>query len=375
MKILNENIDINTRAWSVFKFFNWNYTLIILALQIIGLINLYSAAHSTEHLSRVFHAQVYWILIGWLVFYLVYRLQYQVFLNHAATLYGLNLMALILVLFVGKRIYGSRRWLDLVVFNYQPSETMKFFLVLFMASYLGRRKLENFGLMDLIAPLFILIVPFLVTAKQPDLGTALLLMAIPSSMILFLKVRKKILIGLLALAVLFGYGTWDRFLKPYQKDRVKSFLNPNQDPQGAGYNSIQAKIAIGSGKFFGRGFQKGSQNQLQFLPERHSDFIFCVLSEEYGLLGGSLTLICFLILLFMILNIGQNSKDRKGALVCVGTTAFMFWHIFTNVGMVTGLLPIVGVPLPLLSYGGSSMVTFMATLGLVASVERRSYLF
>ena len=244
-----------------------------------------------------------------------------------------------------------------------------------MANYLGRRKLENFGLKELVVPVLILIVPFLVTAKQPDLGTALLLLAIPSSMILFLKVKRNIFIGILTFSILFGYGAWDQFLKPYQRDRIKNFLNPNRDPQGTGYNSIQAKIAIGSGKVLGRGFQKGSQNQLQFLPEKHSDFIFCVLSEEYGLMGGLLTLGCFLILLFIILNIARNSKDRKGALICVGVTAFIFWHVFINVGMVTGLLPIVGIPLPFLSYGGSSMITFMAALGLVASVERRNYLF
>lgn len=368
-------ININLREKSILKGFNWNYVSMILALQIIGLINLYSAAYSTEYLSRVFYAQIHWILTGWLIFYFIYRLRYQVFLKHSAVFYGLNLMALVLVLFIGKRIYGSRRWLDLVFFNYQPSETMKIFLILFMASFLGRRKLENFGLKELIQPVLILILPFLVTAKQPDLGTALLLLIIPSSMILFLKVRKSILIGILTLSAFFTYGAWDKVLKPYQKDRVKSFLNPSRDPQGTGYNSIQAKIAIGSGKIFGRGFQKGSQSQLQFLPERHSDFIFCVLSEEYGFIGGILTLICFLILLFMILDIAKNSKDRRAALICVGTVAFMFWHIFTNVGMVTGLLPIVGVPLPLFSYGGSSMVTFMTALGLVASVERQNYLF
>ena len=372
--MMNQNI-INFREKSILKNFNWNYVSIILALQIIGLINLYSAAYSTEYLSRVFYAQIHWILIGWLAFYFIYRLRYQVFLKYSVIFYGLNLIALILVLFIGQRIYGSRRWLDLVFFNYQPSETMKVFLILFMASYLGRHKLENFGLKELVQPVLIPIFPFLFIIKQPDLGTALLLLIISSSMILFLKVKKNILIGVLTLSVLLTYGAWDQVLKPYQKDRVRSFLNPNRDPQGTGYNSIQAKIAIGNGKLFGRGFQKGSQSQLQFLPERHSDFIFCVLSEEYGLIGGVLTLSCFLILLFMILNIAKDSKDRRGALLCVGAVAFIFWHVFINVGMVTGLLPIVGVPLPLFSYGGSSMVTFMATLGLVASVERQNYLF
>ena len=372
---MNKTIDINAKETSILRFFNWNHVLIILALQIIGLINLYSAAHSTEHLNQIFQSQIYWILIGWMIFYFIWRLQYRFFLNHSALFYGLNLAALVLVLIIGKQIYGARRWLDLVFFNYQPSETMKLFLILFMANYLGRHKLENFGLRELVIPVLILIIPFLTTAKQPDLGTALLLLAIPSTMILFLKVKKNILIGVLTFSVLFGYGAWDQLLEPYQKDRIKNFLNPNLDPRGTGYNSIQAKIAIGSGKIFGRGFQKGSQNQLQFLPERHSDFIFCVLSEEYGFVGGLLTLSCFLVLLFMILNIAQHSKDRRGALICVGVTAFFFWHIFTNVGMVTGLLPIVGVPLPLLSYGGSSMITFMAALGLVASVDRRNYLF
>ena len=368
------NIDtIGQRA--LLKRFDWNYAFIILALQMIGLINLYSAAHSTEHLSRVFRSQVHWILIGWLVFFIIYRLDYKNLLKYSALFYVLNLAALVLVLFVGKRIYGSRRWLDLVFFNYQPSETMKFFLILFMASYLGSHKLENFNFRELIRPGLIMVVPFLVTAKQPDLGTALLLLAIAASMILFLKVRKNILITVLILTTVLTYGTWDYALKPYQKDRVKSFLNPEKDPQGRGYNSIQAKIAIGSGEFFGRGFQRGSQNQLQFLPERHSDFIFCVLSEEHGFIGSVLTLGCFLVLLFLILNTAQKSMDRRAALVCVGATAFIFWHVFINVAMVTGLLPIVGVPLPLLSYGGSSMITFMAILGVVASIGRDRYMF
>ena len=354
---------------------NWNYVLLIGALQMIGLANLYSAAQSTERLGHVFHAQFYWICIGWLFFYFIHRLRYQVFLRHSKTFYFINLVALIAVLLIGKQIYGSRRWLNLIFFNYQPSETMKVFLILFMADFLGRRKLENLGIRELILPTLILIFPFLLTVKQPDLGTALLLLVIPSSIILFLKVKRRLLIGLLACSIVVGYGAWDHFLKPYQKERVKSFLNPGQDPQGSGYNSIQAKIAIGSGKLTGRGFQKGPQSQLDFLPERHSDFIFCVLSEEHGFVGACLTLILFLILFFIILDIGKNSNDRSGAMICVGAVSFMFWHLLINVGMVTGLLPVVGVPLPLFSYGGSSMVTFMATLGLVASVERQNHLF
>ena len=357
------------------KRFDWNYAFIILTLQIIGLVNLYSAAYSTDHLARVFTAQLVWIPIGWCAFFVISRFDYKLLVKYSPFFYGANLLALVLVLFIGKRIYGSRRWLDLGVFNFQPSETMKFFLILFMAGFLARHKLENFGFRDLFKPLVILGIPFLVTAKQPDLGTALLLMAIPASMILFLKVQRKVLLTVLTALSLAIPMAWNYALKDYQKNRVLNFLNPERDPRGTGYNSIQAKIAIGSGQVLGRGFQQGSQNQLQFLPERHSDFIFCVLSEEYGFIGGAFTLISFMILLFLILNIARDCGDRAGSLICVGVCAFIFWHLIINIGMVAGLMPIVGVPLPLLSYGGSSMVTFMVSLGIVASVGNRRYMF
>ena len=369
------SLDLKLESRSGFKRFDWNYAFIILTLQIIGLINLYSAAYSTDHLARVFTAQTMWIPIGWLAFLIISRIDYKMIIKYSPILYGTNLIALILVLFIGKRIYGSRRWLDLFVFNYQPSESMKFFLILFMAGFLARHKLENFGFKDLIKPCMILGIPFLLTAKQPDLGTALLLLAIPSSMILFLKVQRKVLATIAILLSLTLPAAWMYALKPYQKNRILNFLNPERDPRGTGYNSIQAKIAIGSGQILGRGFQQGSQNQLQFLPERHSDFIFCVLSEEYGFIGGLITLSAFLILLFIILNIAKDCGDRSGALICVGVAAFIFWHLIINIGMVAGLMPIVGVPLPLLSYGGSSMVTFMTSLGIVASVGNRRYMF
>jgi rod shape determining protein RodA len=368
-------LDLRIEERSALKRFDWNFAAVILSLQVIGLVNLYSAAYSTDHLNRVFFAQLIWIPIGWVAFILVARLDYRSLLKKAPIFYGVNLFALVLVLIIGKQFYGARRWLDLGVINFQPSETMKLFLILYLAAYLARHKLQNFSFQDLIKPGLILLFPFLLTAKQPDLGTAILLLAIPSSMILFLKVRRRVVV---TLAIIFAVSlpvAWTYALKPYQKNRVMNFLNPERDPRGTGYNSIQAKIAIGSGQILGRGFQQGSQNQLQFLPERHSDFIFCVLSEEYGFIGGMFTLSFFLILLFMILNIARESGDRGGALVCVGSAAFIFWHLIINIGMVAGLLPIVGVPLPLLSYGGSSMVTFMVSLGIVASVGRGRFMF
>jgi rod shape determining protein RodA len=373
--MLSQSLDLKIESRSAFKRFNWDFALVILFLQIIGLINLYSAAYSTDHLSGVFRSQVIWISIGWTAFFIVSRIDYKNFIKFSPVFYWMNLLALVLVLIIGKKIYGSRRWLDLMVFNYQPSESMKFFLILFMAGFLARKRLENFDFKDLLLPVLILGAPFLLTAKQPDLGTALLLLAIPSSMILFLKVKRKVLITLVTLLAVSLPLAWNYALKPYQKNRVLNFLNPERDPRGTGYNSIQAKIAIGSGQILGRGYRDGSQNQLQFLPERHSDFIFCVLSEEFGFIGALITVTTFLVLLLIILNIARECGDRAGALVCVGVTAFIFWHLIINIGMVAGLLPIVGVPLPLLSYGGSSMVTFMVALGIVASIGNRRFMF
>lgn len=373
--MLSQSLDLKIESRSAFKRFNWDFAIIIFFLQFVGILNLYSAAYSTDHLTGVFRSQLIWIAIGWVAFLVVSRFDYKNFIKFSPVFYWVNLVALVLVLLIGKKIYGSRRWLDLMVFNYQPSESMKFFLILFMAGFLARNKLENFNFKDLVKPGLILGVPFLLTAKQPDLGTAILLLAIPSSMILFLKVRRKVLLTIFAILAISLPLAWNYALKDYQKNRVLNFLNPERDPRGTGYNSIQAKIAIGSGQILGRGYRDGSQNQLQFLPERHSDFIFCVLSEEFGFIGGVITLMFFLWLLITILNIARDCGDRAGALICVGVASFIFWHLIINIGMVAGLMPIVGVPLPLLSYGGSSMVTFMTSLGIVASVGNRRFMF
>ena len=322
--MLSQSLDLKIKNRSLLKKFDWNLFTVIVCLQMIGLVNLYSAAYSTEHLSTAFRSQVIWISIGWVAFLLISNLHYENLIRFSSFFYWANLTALVLVLFIGKRIYGSRRWLDLLVFNYQPSESMKLFLVLFMAGFLARHKLENFGFTNLIRPLLILGAPFLLTARQPDLGTALLLLAIPSSMILFLGVQRRVFLTVLMVVAVSFPLAWNYALKPYQKNRVLNFLNPERDPRGSGYNSIQAKIAIGSGQFMGRGYREGSQNQLQFLPERHSDFIFCVLSEEFGFIGGVTTLALFMILLILILNIARDCGDRSGALICVGVAAFIF---------------------------------------------------
>jgi len=355
---------------------DWNFLAVIVTIQIVGLIALYSADHATGHSGHFFKAQMKWLGIGWVAFLLMARVNYRTLINFSGVFYGINLVALALVPFVGKTVNGSKRWINLVFFNYQPSETMKIMVFLFLTSFLARTRLENLTFKDLILPTLFIAFPFVFTFLQPDLGTALLMAAVPATLLIFLKLKPHVLISLVSIFAISIPAFWSSgLIRPYQKKRVMNFISPDSDPRGTGYNSIQAKIAIGSGQFLGKGFLQGSQSQLEFLPERHSDFIFCVLTEEFGFIGALMALALFFSLIYLILKTAQNSPDRKGALLCIGVAAFIFWHMLINIGMVAGLLPIVGVPLPLMSYGGSSLLSIMVSLGLVASVSRRKYLF
>ncbi|MGE3974811.1 MAG: rod shape-determining protein RodA [Bdellovibrionales bacterium] len=355
-----------------------NFILVVLALNLVGLINLYSATHGIQatDTSGLFISQVIWLVFGWGIFFFLTFVDYQIVYRWSYVIYFLNLFALALVPFIGKISYGARRWLDLGFFSYQPSETMKIALVLVIARNLvNKSKPEGMGLKELALPLILIAVPFILTAKQPDLGTALMILSIPLSMVLFMKVHRRIII-ICAVAISIAIPlAWNFAMKDYQKQRIITFLEPGKDPRGAGYNSIQSKIAVGSGKFFGKGFRQGTQSQLEFLPERHTDFIFSVLSEEHGFVGSILTVGLFTILLFIGIGTATQARDKFGALLVIGSLGYVFWHMFINIGMVTGVLPIVGIPLPLLSYGGSGMITTMVAMGFVSSVAYRKFLF
>jgi rod shape determining protein RodA len=355
-----------------------NFILVVLALNLVGLINLYSATHGIQAIdtSNLFISQVIWLTAGWSLFILLTFIDYQFFMRWAYPIYFLNLLALALVPLIGKVSYGARRWLDLGLFSYQPSETMKIALVLVIArNLISKSKPEGMGLKEIATPLLLIAVPFMLTVRQPDLGTALMILAIPMSMVLFMKVRRSLII-VAAVAVMIAIPTaWNYGMKEYQKQRILTFLEPGKDPRGSGYNSIQSKIAVGSGKFLGKGFRQGTQSQLEFLPERHTDFIFSVLSEEHGFIGSLLTVGLFTVLLFMGVGAASQARDKFGALLAIGSLGYVFWHMFINIGMVTGVFPIVGIPLPLLSYGGSGMLTTMAAMGFVSSVAFRKFLF
>ncbi len=374
---MNDFVKLEEKPF--FRKLDYNFIIVILALNVIGLINLYSATHgpNATEVESLFISQIVWLLAGWTIFFFVTLVDYMFFSRMAILIYALNLLAIIYVTFFGKVALGAQRWIDLGFFRYQPSETMKLGLIIMLAKILSNRSPsgQGMGFRELFVPLLMVIIPFGFVVEQPDLGTAMMLSLIGGSLLFFCKVRRSIIIGALVIMGLAVPIAWEYGLRDYQKNRILTFVSPANDPRGSGYNSIQSRIAVGSGQFIGKGFRQGTQSQLEFLPERHTDFIFSVLSEEHGFVGGILTIGLFGFLFGLALRTAANARDKFGVLVTAGVTAYVFWHMFINIGMVIGLLPIVGVPLPLLSYGGSSMLTTMLALGVVSSVSYRRYLF
>lgn len=372
-------LSVSYEEKTLLKRLDWNLILVILALNVIGLINLFSATHgpNSKEVESLFVNQIVWLISGWSVFFIVTLLDYALILKIGYVVYFINLLAIVYVDFFGKIALGAQRWIDFGFFRYQPSETMKLAMIMVLAKVLSARNTmgKGMGFKELAWPLTLLVVPFVLVMKQPDLGTAMMITAISGTMILFARVRKHILVSALILISISLPLAWKYVLHDYQKNRVLTFLSPENDPRKTGYNALQSKYAVGSGQFFGKGFRKGTQSQLEFLPERHTDFIYSVLSEEHGFVGSLTTIGLFCILFFLLIRIAYQSRDKFGAMMSVGVLSYIFWHMFVNIGMVIGLLPIVGVPLPLLSYGGSSMLTTMAGLGLISSVAFRKYLF
>jgi rod shape determining protein RodA len=378
MKPLELRTKLQVEERTNFKRVDLSLCAVIFALNVIGLINLYSATHGVHitDSANLFWMQLFWLAVGWTVFFTLTFFDYKFFERFAYFFYGANLAALIGVELFGDISLGAQRWLNLGFVRYQPSEPMKLIMIFTMARLLSRRdSTQPMGFVDLLVPGLLVFVPFILIVKQPDLGTGGLLLLIMLTMMFFARVKASILITAMVLGLIAAPLVWNFGLKDYQKNRVLTFLSPGRDPRGTGYNSIQSKIAVGSGKIFGKGFRKGTQSQLEFLPERHTDFIFSVLSEEHGFVGSVTTLGLFALIYLMAIRIGSQARDRFGAYLVVGILGYLFWHVFINMGMVIGIFPIVGVPLPLLSYGGSSMMSTMACLGILSSVAYRRYLF
>ena len=351
------------------KIFSLDYILIlsILVLGIISMFAMYSTDggefkyHTNSHILRFF------VFFG--LFFLVSLVQIRFWHDNSYILYILFFVLLLGVKYFGLTSSGSKRWLDLYFMNLQPSELMKIGLILFLAKYYHRVSIDNMNSVRyLFTPIIALIAPILLVATQPDLGTSILIAAggivvawLAGVRIKFFAYSTLLFLALLPVAI--------SFLKPYQKSRILTFLNPERDPLGAGYQIIQSKIAIGSGGLFGKGFLQGSQSYLDHLPEKHTDFIFTLFSEEFGFFGSLFILLLYAVIISRIIMIGNLTRSTFGKLYCYSFATAFFIYVAVNMMMVLGLLPIVGSPLPIMSYGGSSMMAIMFGLGIVMSCK------
>lgn len=357
--------------------FDWGLLLLTLLIGAAGLVVLYSAVSAgVDETSRVlFKKQLVWYGAGLSVMIFCFLFDYKHYERFANFIYLASVTALIAVLWVGKYVYGARRWLQVGPFSLQPSEMAKIAVVIILARYYARLiNTEGLTLRDLLVPVLMTALPFVLIARQPDLGTALLIALIAGTITLFVKIDRKTVAWLAATVALLIPLVWF-FLHDYQKQRILTFLNPDRDPLGAGYHIIQSKIAIGSGLLTGKGFLKGTQNALSFLPEQHTDFIFSVLAEEWGLVGSLAVILLYLLIIVWGLNIARRCRDPFGVVLAFGVTVMIAWQVFINIGMVMGLMPVVGVTLPFVSYGGSSVLTTMMGIGLLMNVSMRRFKF
>ncbi|MEW6261525.1 MAG: rod shape-determining protein RodA [Thermodesulfobacteriota bacterium] len=355
--------------------FDWAFLCLVLVLTAMGIINLYSASQGYGEGTPIYLKQIYWTAIGLGAMTAILFFDYQYLKEPAYIIYGLCLVMLVLVMVLGRKSLGAQRWLNLGFVSIQPSELVKVAVILALAKYFSRGEYpDGLGFKHLIGPALLIGPPFLLILQQPDLGTAMHLAFISLSLLLFLKVRPLVLAALGAGAAGALPFAW-HFLKEYQKKRIFTFLDPEDDPLGAGYHIIQSKIAVGSGQFWGKGFMNGTQSQLRFLPEQHTDFAFSVFAEEWGFIGSVVMIIFFFFLIMVGLRIVWRSKDRFGVLLALGLLAKIFWQLLINVSMVTGLLPVVGIPLPFISYGGSSLVTSFISVGLLLNISMRRFIF
>ncbi|MEA3487520.1 MAG: rod shape-determining protein RodA [Thermodesulfobacteriota bacterium] len=354
--------------------FDWILLGLVLAISGIGILNLYSSGYNLCAGGELLYVkQMSWVLLGLIMMVIAFSVDYHIIIRHAYLIYAVSILLLLLVFFYGNMTHGSQRWLTIWGFSFQPSELMKLVIVIVLARYFNDNAESGHHFGNLAVLLALLGMPFLLIVKQPDLGTAMFLVILVFCMAVFVGVGRKFLVcfisGGMVLAPLFWF-----LIKDYQRERILTFLSPERDPLGAGYHIIQSIIAIGSGGIWGKGFLKGTQTQLRFLPEQQTDFAFSVFAEEWGFLGVSVLMLIFFALIMWGLKIARHSRDFPGALMAFGVTMFVFWGILINIGMVIGILPVVGIPLPFFSYGGSSMIVLMTGAGLLINVSMRRFI-
>lgn len=369
----------------------WVLVWTSLFIALLGIWNLASASRPPK--PSVWQAQAVYLVVGIVVMLLVSLVDYRWIQNMVVPIYVVNVGLIVALKFFGVTARGAESWFALGSIRFQPAELMKIAMVLMLAKYFHdtyRPHDNEYGVRRLLLPVGLALLPIGLVLVQPDLGTALMMVFTAMTMILFAKIRWYLTTALVVGAVFAAFVLWNdyirvqsepratvirKFLKKHQDRRISGWLDPESDPRGSNYHAIQSKIAIGSGGFSGKGWMKGTQTGLSFLPEQHTDFIFSVWAEEHGFWASLLLLMLYGVILVSALGVAFDARERFGAFVAVGIAAMLFWQVFENIGMVTGLLPITGITLPLMSYGGSSMVSVMSGLGLLINISIRRHTF
>ena len=362
----------------LFSYINWGLLACLMVLFLVGVGNLYSASGMRMEgglsVSSYYQRQLIWGALGTMGMLLAMAFDYRQLRNLAWPFFILSVLLLMMVPVVGKTVYGAKRWLSLGFMSIQPSELAKLAVLILAARVLSRDG-RALGWVDFFRVLLVGLVPAAFIITQPDLGTTLNLLLILGGMILFHGLKGSVLKVCLPAIPCIGAFMWFVVMRDYQRQRILTFLDPTNDPRGAGYHIIQSQIAIGSGQIWGKGFLEGTQSQLRFVPEKHSDFAIAVFGEEWGFVGCIALLILYCLFLLSIYTTVGEAKDRFGSTLAAGVFFYFFWQILINMGMVIGLMPVVGIPLPFISYGGSSTLVNFVLVGIVLNVSMRRFMF
>lgn len=358
--------------------YDWWLIAILMAICALGVLEIYSATHASGGLAGMHYKQIRWLVIGFVLMFALSRLDYHLILDQAPVLYVICLAALGAVLVLGNTRFGAKRWFSLMGQQFQVSELAKLIIIIVLARFFAEVRSDELDLRDLLKAGMLVGVPLVLILKQPDLGTALVLvpmLAVGAFLagLKWLHAAVFTLAGVLLVGAVFYPPVSKHILKPYQRERITSFLHPEEDAKGSGYQLLQSKIAVGSGGFWGKGFGNGSQNQLGYIPVRYSDFIMSAWAEEQGFKGVLLALGLYMALLLRLVQNAQRAKDRAGMFLVMGVAAALGFHVLVNVAMVIGAMPVTGIPLPLMSYGGSATLFVFMAIGLVMNVRLRRF--
>lgn len=348
--------------------FEWFSILAILFLITSSLVTIYSLSLSDENSLNIFHKQIIFFVLSLPFFIFFSFYDYRNWKLYSGIFYIASLVLLTLVLLIGKNIRGTSSWFDLGFFNFQPVEIVKIFVIIILAKYFSKNIKSITGFKDIFLSFLYIMIPVFLTIRQPDFGSAAVILVIWFGMLMMTNINKKTIAAILVMIAACSFVGWNFLLKDYQKERVEVFLDPQKDALGSGYNIIQSMVAVGSGGIKGKGLGYGSQSQLNFLPEKHNDFIFAVIAEENGFLGALIIVLIYGFLFYRMGIIAKESKDYFGWFLTNGIIIMFFFQVLINIGMNIGIIPIAGISLPFLSYGGSFIVVSMIALGIVQNI-------